>query len=395
MRREKFEMRCAGSSCCAEPTFGRTLPVRVAPMPGEALDSWFEAIAFRYEVPIGDVMSWCGIERTPQTTFRLLSPTRDELCRIGAVCGIGSDELRSMTMDHYGGHAADDDHWTSALWARRSRSRFCPHCLCESGGHWLLSWRLNWSFVCLKHRCLLADSCPICDSAQRRQPLCPGRIPQPGRWPTIKFSAADRHGCPCNADLGAADVVQFPGTHSILTAQATVQALLDGSRTNFALYGATAPSCETLLSDVRALAQWIMCAVRQVHLDSYLPSDLSSALTRHRESMEWPLGPYRRGARIVAPAADTAAGVAVALRVISLPDIAATVSTLQRLMDNAYNGGPYRTPLSRRAGLSPALTAVLDVALAADKADRKLQSRIARKLAASTAVRSASNLLAR
>jgi hypothetical protein len=53
------------------------------------------------------------------------------------------------------------------------------------------------------------------------------------------------------------------------------------------------------------------------------------------------------------------------------------------------------SPLSRRAGLSPALTAVLDVALAADKADRKLQSRIARKLAASTAVRSASNLLAR
>jgi hypothetical protein len=79
---------------------------------------------------------------------------------------------------------------------------------------------------------------------------------------------------------------------------------------------------------------------------------------------------------------------------ISLPDIAATVSTLQRLMDNADNGGPYRTPFSRRAGLSPALTAVLDVALAADKADRKLQSRIARKLAAATAVRSASNLLA-
>ena len=41
-------------------------------MPGEAIDSWLEAIAFRYKVPIGDVMSWCGIERTPQTTFRLL-----------------------------------------------------------------------------------------------------------------------------------------------------------------------------------------------------------------------------------------------------------------------------------------------------------------------------------
>jgi hypothetical protein len=395
MRGGKFEVCCARSSCCAEPTFGRTLPVRVAPMPGEALDSWLEAIAFRYKIPIGDVMSWCGIERTPQTAFRLLSPTRDELCRIGDVCGIGSDELRSMTMDHYGGHAADADHWTSVLWARRSRSRFCPHCLCETGGRWLLSWRLNWSFACLKHRCLLTDSCPICDSAQRRQPLCPGRIPQPGRCPTIQFSGPDRHGSPCSAHLTAADVLQFPGRHSILAAQATIQALLDGNRTNFALYGAAAPPCETVLSDVRALAQWIMCAVRHVQLDSHLPGDLSSALARHRESMEWPLGPYRRGARIVAPAVDTAAGVAVALRVISMPDIAATVSTLQQLMDNADNGGPYRTPISRRAGLSPALTAVLDVALAADKADRKLQSRITRKLAAATAVRSAPNLLAR
>ncbi|WP_234834988.1 hypothetical protein [Mycolicibacterium stellerae] len=190
-------------------------------------------------------------------------------------------------------------------------------------------------------------------------------------------------------------MLRFPGRHSILAAQATIQTLLDGSRTNFAIYGAATPPCKTVLSDVRALAQWIMCAVRLIHVDSYLPGDLSSALARQRETMEWPLGPYRRGARIVAPAVDTAAGVTVALRVISLPDHAATVLTLQRLMDNADNGGPYRTPFSRRAGLSPALTAVLDVALAADKADRKLQSRIARKLAASTAVRSASNLLVR
>jgi hypothetical protein len=395
MRREKFEMHGGGSSCRAEPTFGRTLPVRVAPLPGEALDSWLEAIAFRYKVPMGDVMSWCGIEPTPQTTFRLLSPSRDERRRVSTVCGVDGEKIRSMTMDQYRARTADADHWPSALWARRARSRFCPHCLCETGGRWRLVWRLNWSFACLKHRCLLADTCPECHSAQRRQLLCPSRIPQPGRCRTVQYSGANHQAGPCNADLGAADVLQFPGTHSVLTAQATIHDLLDGNRTNFALYGAAAPPCETALSDVRALAQWIMCAVRQVHLDNYLSSDLSSALARHRESMEWPLGPYRRGTRIVAPAVDTAAGVVVALRVISLPDITATVSTLQRLMDNADNGGPYRTPFSRRAGLSPALTAVLDVALAADKADRKLQSRIARKLAAATAVRSASNLLAR
>jgi hypothetical protein len=74
MRGGKFEVCCARSSCCAEPTFGRTLPVRVAPMPGEALDSWLEAIAFRYRVAMGDVMSWCGIAPTPQTTSGCCRP---------------------------------------------------------------------------------------------------------------------------------------------------------------------------------------------------------------------------------------------------------------------------------------------------------------------------------
>ena len=66
-------------------------------------------------------------------------------------------------------------------------------------------------------------------------------------------------------------MLQFPGRHSIPAAQATIQALLVGNRTSFALYGTAAPPCETVLSDVRALAQSIMCAVRQVHLDNYLP----------------------------------------------------------------------------------------------------------------------------
>jgi hypothetical protein len=225
--------------------------------------------------------------------------------------------------------------------------------------------------------------------------LCPSRIPQPGRCPTIQYSGADHQACPCNADLGVADVLRLSGTHSVLTAQATIHALLDGNRTNFAFYPGVAPPNETVLSDIRALAQWIMCAVRQVELDRYLPTDLSSAVARQRQSTAWPLGPYRRGSRIVAPAVITAAGVAVALMVMSLPDSAAAVSMLRRLMNNADNGGPYRTPISRRAGLSPSLTGVLDVALAADKADRRVQSRVARKLAASTAVRSGSNSLAR
>ena len=35
----------------------RTLPIRVAPIDGEALDSWLEAIAARTHTAFGDVLS--------------------------------------------------------------------------------------------------------------------------------------------------------------------------------------------------------------------------------------------------------------------------------------------------------------------------------------------------
>lgn len=39
----------------------RTLPMRVAPPAGEALDSWLEAVAHRYQVSFGDVLSAHGV----------------------------------------------------------------------------------------------------------------------------------------------------------------------------------------------------------------------------------------------------------------------------------------------------------------------------------------------
>jgi hypothetical protein len=38
----------------------RVLPLRVAPMPGEALDSWLEAIAYSHRVPWADLNAALG-----------------------------------------------------------------------------------------------------------------------------------------------------------------------------------------------------------------------------------------------------------------------------------------------------------------------------------------------
>ncbi|MHB6904360.1 hypothetical protein [Streptomyces sp. DB-54] len=39
----------------------RTRPIRLAPQPGEALDFWWEAIAYRLGTTIGDVLASMGL----------------------------------------------------------------------------------------------------------------------------------------------------------------------------------------------------------------------------------------------------------------------------------------------------------------------------------------------
>ena len=43
----------------------RTLPIRVAPIEGEALDSWLEAIAHRTHTAFGDVLSAVALDSHP------------------------------------------------------------------------------------------------------------------------------------------------------------------------------------------------------------------------------------------------------------------------------------------------------------------------------------------
>ena len=50
---------------------------------------------------------------------------------------------------------------------RRRGSRYCPSCLAERDGRWLLAWRLGWTFACTTHGVLLCDTCPACGQAPR------------------------------------------------------------------------------------------------------------------------------------------------------------------------------------------------------------------------------------
>ncbi|WP_081235399.1 TniQ family protein [Mycobacterium avium] len=228
-------------------TLIRTLPLRVAPIAGEALDSWLEAIAARYNVPLSDVIKRCGMQTTGRATSTLLSPSHDEIIRISAATGIGIAVIEAMTWQRYPTHPADAKQSRYLLWLRHVGSRYCPQCLRGSHGRWPLAWRLNWTFACVRHRCLLADSCFACGTAQRQQPLCASRIPRLGRCPAACYRQTANTRAECNADLGAANVLRMLQTHPVLSAQATIDALLDGNPPAFALYGGATPQDAAVL----------------------------------------------------------------------------------------------------------------------------------------------------
>ena len=188
----------------------RTLPLRVPPVPGEVIDSWLEALARRSQVSVGTLTAALGwpLPASPG----------------GLVAGIPGQVLRRL--EHQAGLAAgrlDDavlDRYLPLGPVRCRGSRYCPPCLAERDGRWLLSWRLGWVFACTTHDVLLCDTCPSCGQAPRGRAGRAGLNP-PGSCPnTIK-----RHEY-CGADLREVPPQPLPAGHPALAAQRWTGTLL-------------------------------------------------------------------------------------------------------------------------------------------------------------------------
>lgn len=81
----------------------------------------------------------------------------------------GDDEaLRGMFLSRYD-HVFGSSWSTGSLrefalteWVHVGSSPICPACLGEGAGHWRISWRVPFVFMCLEHRALLSNECPGC-----------------------------------------------------------------------------------------------------------------------------------------------------------------------------------------------------------------------------------------
>ena len=147
----------------------RRLGVVPTPFAGESFLSWIDTLAVTLRLSRAATLQELGLpgSATSSTSQIHLSPEKLE-----GVCwrtGLRPAQVERMLFAFYAPTALPQ--FTSGMgrrwhvrnpWLRRDHSAACPLCLQVSGGRWLLSWRLKWTFLCADHLVYLADRCPRC-----------------------------------------------------------------------------------------------------------------------------------------------------------------------------------------------------------------------------------------
>ncbi|GAA1589867.1 TniQ family protein [Actinoplanes couchii] len=329
----------------------RTLPLRLAPVDGEALDSWLEALAARLSTPLGSLMEHLKFpvrQRTGNTARDI--PTdwtimlRDaEITNVAAASGLTPETLHAMTLAHYDRRAVRLDRarrrvQRQVLWGRARGSRFCPDCLRGPAGRgrWQLSWRLGWAFACPVHERLLADACPECGRVQRLRPRYGKNVPL--------LAYCDAPFDACGGDLARATSLRLPVGHPALAAQRRITTIISTGTSGFGPYQALLQPAPVVLTDIRAVAARVLADLPSADLADLLPRDLVDAYeitlaghetARAASSRREP--EVRPGFMAPVHAASTALAVTIAVRTIEhdLPGSGAALrDLLARMREN-------------------------------------------------------------
>ncbi|MGW6605645.1 DUF6262 family protein [Streptomyces sp. NPDC055036] len=292
----------------------RTLPIRLPPIPGEALDSWLSAIMHRSSIDLRDLLIAAGtpfptrLDHAPDYTTYLTAEEADRLARI---TGTEADLLHAMTLRRYDGSALALHDTRRVvrrvrLWGRGVGSRYCPRCLAEGGGRWPLRWRLTWSIACTHHQVLLAHACPVCGRWPHRRPSASHQVRR------HECSARTSSGGTCRADLTRSEVIPLPPGSPVLPAQEWVNGLLSRIEA-----GDADPNLREAFTDLTAIAarsllraepgDFIACGqriehARQRHGNSALYAPVDAAVIA---------GPFTRAVEIVRDPRSEAAFTAI------------------------------------------------------------------------------------
>lgn len=162
----------------------RRLGLVVPPEPGESLASWIDRLGRDLRRPPGLVADDLGLRvvqgavRRPLSLLFGITATDEQREAVLAASGVGGGALDAMHLSVYDGTVldlsdlAEDKVSAQRVWFREwalfTTSRACPACLVESGGVWLLWWRLAAAAVCPVHGLMLVSHCAGCGLELRR-----------------------------------------------------------------------------------------------------------------------------------------------------------------------------------------------------------------------------------
>lgn len=361
------------------PTVKRSLPIRLAPLPGEALESWLAALAVRMGATWGELLDAVlptgvdGLAATHRAGVLTTGLTDTERQSISKATGVDGAALDSMTLAGiHGAPLITTDPRTLRArtpWGVVYRQRYCPLCVKSCRGRRKLEWFLPWTFVCLEHRCLLADTCPQCCQRQTLFNWFARRLyPHPEQCSRLIGDAGPHYRC--STRLSKARPDKLREGHLLLASQVRLAELLAEPTISAGVYEWAPVSPEQLLIDLHVLGNWIM---RTPHLPA-LVELFDGRATEHRiEQWDRRLNtPPRREhvddkssgtaraerVNLAATAPCVAAGVAAALGVLMQPTLEQAGHVLRAVMPAAVSRELRYRP--RKSGIvhSEVITAV-------------------------------------
>jgi hypothetical protein len=333
----------------------RTLPLRVAPLAGEALDSWLEALAHRHRTPFGTMLQRCSIHHQRLAELMLGHDPRG-WAHLTQLTGVSSNTLQAMTLARYSGAVmglgGGGQRARPMPWQWNTTSRLCPGCLRDSGGRWQIAWRLNWSFACTQHLLLLADCCARCGGAQRRHAHATRRVPRPGFCALTYHPVSSRGRIPCHGDLSATATPTLDSEHPMVRAQRCIDDLLAGRPVNLPVYGDPQPHRREVLRDVSVLARWITAHMSPEHVVTELGEAFADVGDSRGDTET------RRCLRGNPTAAEAAVGISLTVTLLQRPDAASAAQAMQQWMPPPLTHTTVRGAASLSAALSAAFAPV-------------------------------------
>ncbi|MFI8092016.1 TniQ family protein [Streptomyces sp. NPDC086080] len=143
-----------------------------APFPGEAFVSWVDTVAASLRVSRARALRTLGLPGSASFSTHQFHLSQEQLEGLRRRTGLRPAQVERMLLGYYAPTALPqlvEDNGrvgqgarVTQPWLRRDHSAACPLCVEASGGRWLLSWRLRWTFLCADHLVCLVDRCPRC-----------------------------------------------------------------------------------------------------------------------------------------------------------------------------------------------------------------------------------------